>query len=115
LPRPGAHLYALRFGAVPVVHATGGLDDTVEQFNRHTGKGTGFKFIDYKSLAFLNSIRRAVKTYHDTAAWQAIVRNGMSADFSWQESARKYITLYRKITEGLNAPDHTTGPNGSLN
>jgi starch synthase len=93
-----AHLYALRFGAVPVVRATGGLDDTVEQFNRRTGKGTGFKFIDYKARAFLHSIKRAVKTYHDRIAWGSIVRNGMSADFSWKESARKYMAVYRKIT-----------------
>jgi starch synthase len=94
-----AHLYALRFGAVPVVHATGGLDDTVEQFNRRTGRGTGFKFMDYKERAFLNSIRQAVNTYNDRSAWQAIIRNGMSADFSWEESARKYITVYRRVTE----------------
>ncbi|MGM0383196.1 MAG: hypothetical protein ACQEQO_06885 [Thermodesulfobacteriota bacterium] len=57
-------LYALRFGSVPIVRATGGLDDTVEQYNRHTGKGTGFKFIDYKALAFLHSGKQAVRTYH---------------------------------------------------
>jgi starch synthase len=110
-----AHLYALRFGAVPVVHATGGLDDTVEQFNLRTGRGTGFKFSDYRALSFLNSVRRAVKIYDDRPAWQAVVRNGMNADFSWEESARRYIALYKKLTGGLNVQEHTIEPNGILN
>jgi starch synthase len=109
-----AHLYALRFGAVPVVHATGGLDDTVEQFNRRTGRGTGFKFMDYRPSAFLGAIRRAVNTYNDKITWQAIIKNGMRAEFSWEESARKYITVYRKITEGVKTPDHTINPKGDF-
>lgn len=92
-----AHIYALRFGTVPVVHATGGLDDTVQQFNRRTGRGTGFKFINYQPGAFLAAIRKAVKAYHDKVTWQMIIRNGMRADFSWGESARTYKALYRKI------------------
>ena len=90
-------IYSLRYGTVPVVRATGGLDDTVEQFDPRTSKGTGFKFREYSGEAMLESLRAAVTLYRDNPeAWQALMRNGMSQDYSWTSSAREYVKVYER-------------------
>jgi len=91
-------IYALRYGTVPIVRATGGLDDTVRQFNPESGEGTGFKFTAFEPKAFLDQIARAAETFNDKDCWKKLVRNGMKADFSWEESAQEYVSLYKKIT-----------------
>ena len=58
-------IYALRYGTVPIVRATGGLDDTIEQFNPKTGEGTGFKFVEFKAHAFWDQIQAAATTFND--------------------------------------------------
>ena len=88
-------MYSLKYGTVPIVRATGGLDDTIQDVKG--AKGTGFKFKKYDSKELLKTVQRAVKTYKDTKNWQKIMRNGMMKDFSWQASAKKYINLYRKL------------------
>ena len=92
-------LYSLRYGTVPVVHATGGLDDTVVEFDAREGLGTGFKFTPYTEEAFLAALRRAIDTRRDAATWQRLVTNGMSQDFSWQRAAREYARLYTSLAE----------------
>ncbi len=92
-------LYSLRYGTVPIVRATGGLDDTIEDYVASTGEGTGFKFSDYQSQAMLRAVQRAVHTFADRAAWRKLMRNGMAKDFSWETSARKYIQLYRNLVK----------------
>jgi len=92
-------LYSLRYGTVPVVHATGGLDDTVVEFDARVGLGTGFKFTPYTEEAFLAALRRAIDTRRDAATWQRLVTNGMSQDFSWQRAAREYARLYTSLAE----------------
>jgi starch synthase len=87
-------IYALKYGTVPIVRATGGLDDTIEQFDPASGKGTGFKFIEYEAEAFLDQIKRAVRLFEDGAGWMKLVENGMRCDFSWQRSARQYVSVY---------------------
>jgi starch synthase len=87
-------IYSLRYGTVPVVRATGGLDDTVQNFVPKTQQGTGFKFEQYDGEALLGCIRAALKTYRDPAVWHAVRTNGMSKDFSWKASAAAYVTLY---------------------
>jgi starch synthase len=87
-------IYSLRYGTVPVVRATGGLDDTVQNFVPKTQQGTGFKFEQYDGEALLGCIRTALKIYRDPAAWHAVQANGMSKDFSWKASAAAYVTLY---------------------
>jgi starch synthase len=91
-------IYALRYGTVPIVRATGGLDDTIVQCDPRSGKGTGFKFAEFKAKAFLDQIAHAVEIFNDKDCWRTIVRNGMTADFSWEESAQKYVGLYKMIT-----------------
>jgi starch synthase len=87
-------IYSLRYGTVPVVRATGGLDDTVQAFDTETKTGTGFKFDAYSGRALLESLRSAMGTYHRPELWPVLQTNGMSKDFSWKASATAYVTLY---------------------
>ncbi|MGB2869737.1 MAG: glycogen synthase GlgA [Bacteroidota bacterium] len=89
-------MYSMRYGTVPIVRATGGLDDTVEDYSG-SGKGTGFKFEKYDSKELLKAIHRAVKVYQQPEEWKKLMRNGMQKDFSWEHSAKKYINLYKDL------------------
>ena len=90
-------MYSMRYGTVPVVRATGGLDDTVQQFNPRDGSGTGFKFGPYDAGALLEKIREALYFYGRPEQWQKIQHNGMLVDNSWEAAAKKYIQLYQEI------------------
>lgn len=90
-------IYSLRYGTVPVVRATGGLDDTIEEYHASAGTGTGFKFARYESSEMLKALGRAVKAWGDQTGWRKLMKNGMAKDFSWEASARKYIQLYRSL------------------
>ena len=90
-------MYALRYGTVPVVSATGGLEDTIVQFDPKTKNGNGFKFSPFNSKAFLNALKKAVDCFRVPKTWRRLMRNGMREDFSWDRSAQKYIELYRSI------------------
>lgn len=87
-------IYSLRYGTVPVVRATGGLDDTIEQFNFEQGTGTGFKFAEYSGPALYHAIREALHYFADEGVWKRIQINGMAKDFSWNISAAEYAKLY---------------------
>ena len=87
-------IYSLRYGTIPVVRATGGLDDTIQNFSAKTQQGTGFKFDEYDGGALLGSIRAALKAYRDPKVWHTIQANGMAKDYSWKASASAYVTLY---------------------
>jgi starch synthase len=89
-------IYSLKYGTVPVVRATGGLDDTIENFDPATGRGTGFKFHEYSGEALLETIRRALLVYQDKNAWTQLMKNGMAKDFSWAASAREYLKIYER-------------------
>ena len=93
-------MYALKYGTVPVVRATGGLEDTIAQYEPKTAKGNGFKFKAYDSKAFLSAMKKAVGLFQHTKKWKQLVSNGMKADFSWARSALAYLELYRSIVEG---------------
>ena len=92
-------IYSLKYGTVPIVRATGGLDDTIEPWDARTGKGTGFKFTDYTGEALLATIRQALLAYRDQASWQTLMRNGMGRDFSWGASAREYGKVYDRVRQ----------------
>jgi starch synthase len=91
-----SQIYSLKYGTVPVVHAIGGLDDTIEEWNPAEQTGTGFKFYPYEPAAFMNALDRAFAAFTDKAAWQTLQRNGMLKDFSWREPAREYLRLYEE-------------------
>jgi starch synthase len=90
-------MYSLAYGTVPVVRATGGLDDTIQPFEPATGEGTGFKFAGETSEALLEAVRSAVALYRQRDVWRRLVRNGMACDFSWERSAKEYEALYQQI------------------
>lgn len=90
-------MYALKYGTVPVVRATGGLDDTVSEFDVKTGRGNGFKFVPYSSDALVSAIKRACDFFSDTSTWHTIMLNGMKADFSWDRSVKEYMKLYNSL------------------
>jgi len=92
-------MYSMRYGTVPIVRATGGLDDTVQQFNPKTREGNGFKFERYEALALLDKIREALYFYGRPRDWATIQRNGMQIDNSWSAAAKKYIALYEEVVK----------------
>jgi starch synthase len=96
-------LYALRYGTVPVVHATGGLDEAVSEWDPDTGEGTGFKFEGHEPGDFMAAIQRALKLFReDKASWQKLIRNGMAQDHSWTKPAGEYIQLYEEVARRRN-------------
>jgi starch synthase len=92
-------IYSVKYGTVPIVRATGGLDDTIEPWDARSGKGTGFKFTDYTGESLLLTIKQALSAYHDQTSWQTLMRNGMARDFSWGASAREYGKIYDKVRQ----------------
>ena len=92
-------IYSLRYGTIPVVRATGGLDDTIVHYDPLTGTGNGFKFIRYDAKELLQQIDAAIGFYHQPEHWNRLLRNAMSADFSWARSAVSYVELYRKALQ----------------
>src|SRR5688572_30566908 len=92
-------MYSMRYGTVPIVRATGGLDDTIDQFNPSTGSGNGFKFREYNAGALLEKIREALYFYSKPETWNRIQLNGMTVDNSWAAAAQKYVQLYQSITQ----------------
>ncbi|HKZ02298.1 MAG TPA: glycosyltransferase, partial [Pyrinomonadaceae bacterium] len=92
-------MYSMRYATVPVVRATGGLDDTVQNFEAGTGRGNGFKFGPYNAGALLEKLREALYFYGVPEAWSKIQRNGMAVDNSWSAAAAKYVELYRELAK----------------
>ena len=87
-------IYSLKYGTVPVVRATGGLDDTVEEWNPVQSTGTGFKFGPYEAQHLLDAIDRALAAFYDKKQWSQLVQNGMAQNFSWDRPAREYEATY---------------------
>jgi starch synthase len=97
-------MYSLKYGTVPIVRATGGLDDTVEPWDARAGKGTGFKFTEYSGEALLLTIKEALRAFRDQTSWQILIRNGMTKDFSWNASAKEYVRVYERVRQGRSTP-----------
>ena len=89
-------MYSLKYGTIPVVRATGGLDDTIIEFALETGKGNGFKFSEYSASAMLEEVKKAIKIYQDEKLWRKLMQNAMKEDFSWKKSAIKYEEIYKR-------------------
>ena len=92
-------LYALSYGAIPVVRGTGGLDDTVVDLVANPREGTGYKFDEYSAEAFLEALDRAVRDFDDQDRWLDAIRRGMNGNFSWDSSAEIYEMVYRKALD----------------
>jgi starch synthase len=91
-------IYSLRYGTPPIVRATGGLDDTIENYNPEFKSGTGFKFWDATPEALYNTLKWAVDVYYnDKTGFSEILKNGMKKRFSWEKSAKEYEKVYTKV------------------
>jgi len=102
-------MYSQRYGTVPVVRATGGLDDTVVDYRPGRAGGTGFKFAAYSPDALRGALGRALDAYARPGIWKAIQRRGMRKDFSWSKSAGEYVKLYERVASGRRAPGSSHG------
>jgi len=98
-------MYALRYGTVPIVRATGGLDDSVMEFDPIVGTGNGFKFVEPRDSALIGAVTRAVKIYGRKPAWDRLVRNGLQAEMSWDRAARRYAEIYRGMAPAVAAEE----------
>jgi starch synthase len=97
-----SQIISMRYGTVPIVRETGGLIDTVRPYNDFTKEGTGFSFANYNAHEMKDAISRAVEIYQNKEEWESIVRNCMRQDFSWENSAMKYKSLYENMIERFN-------------
>jgi starch synthase len=107
-------IYSLKYGTVPIVRATGGLDDTIEPWNARSGKGTGFKFTEYNGEALLLTIKQALQAFRDQTSWQVLMRNGMNKDFSWNASAKEYVRVYERVRQARGAAAPVAATAGQL-
>ncbi len=89
-------IYSMKYGALPIVRATGGLDETVEDYDPDTGEGTGFKFLEPGSKAVYNIVKLALLVYSNKNHLSKLIKNAMKQHFSWEESAKEYEKLYIK-------------------
>jgi starch synthase len=89
-------IYSLKYGTVPVVRATGGLDDTIEEWNPEKLSGTGFKFEGYLASSFLDAVDRALVAYSKPPTWQRLMLNGMAREYSWTAAAKEYVAVYEE-------------------
>lgn len=87
-------LYSLRYGTIPIARKTGGLADTIVDFDAARGKATGFLFEEYAGAALLAAVERALAAYNKQRTWQALMKRAMKQDFSWKKSAKQYLALY---------------------
>ncbi len=101
-------IYSLRYATIPIVRATGGLKDTVEEFDPSRGTGNGFVFEPYEGGALLAAIDRALAVFRQGDEWARVMKNAMAADYSWARSARDYEKLYRDVVEG-GSPGQNAG------
>ncbi len=93
-------MYSLKYGTVPIVRATGGLDDTIEEWDAVKGTGTGFKFEGYLPEALLAEIDRALVAFRDQKGWTRLMRNGMARDYCWSGPAKEYVRVYEEAVQG---------------
>jgi len=91
-----SQLISMRYGSIPIVHETGGLSDTISNFNPRTGKGNGFKFSSYTKEDLLVAITRALENFKYSKAWEHLTWQAMRLSYSWELPAKKYITLYKR-------------------
>jgi starch synthase len=90
-------IYSLKYGTVPVVRATGGLDDTIEEWNPLKGTGTGFKFKGLRAEGLWVAINCALTAFEDKKGWKRLMLNGMAREYGWAQPAREYAAVYEEV------------------
>jgi len=91
-----SQMFSLRYGTIPIVRETGGLKDTIQQYDEITHEGNGFTFTRYNAHDMLYAIKEAVHFYYHRSTWRYLMKKGMETDFSWKKSAKEYIEIYKK-------------------
>jgi starch synthase len=94
-----SQIYSLKYGTVPIVRATGGLDDTIEEWDAEKGTGTGFKFAGFDPKDLLTEIDRAIEAFQDKKGWTRLMRNGMARDYCWSGPAKEYAKVYEEAAQ----------------
>ena len=94
-----AQLISLKYGTLPIIRKTGGLKDSILPYNQFTKEGTGFGFENFDSKDLAHAIDASLDVYKDPQIWKTLVKRAMLKDFSWEESAKKYVALYKKLKE----------------
>ena len=89
-------IISLRYGTIPIVRATGGLAETILDYNTDNSRGNGFSFTEFNEASFLDAVNRALEAYKDKDIWTEIVRNAITSDYSWERSAQKYLGVYQR-------------------
>ena len=89
-----SQLKSLRYGSVPIVHETGGLSDTIKNYNPKTRKGNGFVFKEYATIDFMMTLARALENYKYPQFWEHLTWRAMQQTYSWELPANKYIKLF---------------------
>ena len=90
-------IYSLKYGTVPIVRATGGLDDTIDE--QPDGGGNGFKFWGYHSSALMDAIQRALGIFRNKKQWAKLMKRGMLQDFSWEKPTQEYVRVYERTIQ----------------
>jgi starch synthase len=93
-------MYSLKYGTIPVVRATGGLEDTIDE--QPFGGGNGFKFWGYDPNELLSALERALGTFKNKDEWTRMMRRGMAQDFSWEKPAHEYVRVYERVIQNRN-------------
>jgi starch synthase len=93
-------IYSLKYGTVPVVRATGGLDDTIDE--QPNGGGNGFKFWGYSPSALLDAVQRALGTFRNKDEWKQMMKRGMAQDYSWDKPTNEYVRVYERVIQNRN-------------
>src|SRR5262249_40066832 len=91
------HMRGMRYGVVPIARETGGLADTIFNYDKKRNSGTGFLFDDFSKNDLLDSIKKALKVYEDRKIWRGLVLRCMNQSFTWEKSIQEYTYLYRKL------------------
>ena len=96
---PGSldQIHAMRYGTIPIVHAAGGLAETVQNYDPRTETGSGFVFKKYDADDMLKTVERAIKVFQDKKCWAKLIKNAMKQDYSWEAAAEKYTKLYARL------------------
>ncbi|QOR83767.1 glycogen synthase GlgA [Geobacillus stearothermophilus] len=94
-----SQMIALRYGTIPIVRETGGLNDTVQSYNEFTGEGNGFSFTNFNAHDMLYTIRRALSFYHQPSVWERLMERAMRGDYSWRRSAKEYEKAYKRLVK----------------
>ncbi|RCW49856.1 MULTISPECIES: glycogen synthase GlgA [unclassified Halanaerobium] len=104
-----SQLISFRYGTIPIVRETGGLNDTVDSYSEETGEGTGFSFNNYNAHDMLYTVQRAVSFYHRTDIWHKLIRRVMDMNYSWEHSAEEYDDLYAELSSGNDSEEEESG------